>query len=170
MTLPFTVTLGVGSARISQDGTYRYLLRRDLQPCGSELVWVMLNPSTADATHDDATIRRVVRFTRREGCGQAVVLNLYALRSTDPDVLRSHPDPVGPENDQCLEFFAGSGLVVCAWGAGGGARAEEVLVGPLARADLYCLGTTKGGHPRHPLYVRANQALIPYQPARGRQA
>lgn len=163
-----TVSVVGSGAWISADERYRYLLWRATGSGHGELVWVMLNPSTAGAVADDATVRRVVSFTRREGYGTAVVMNLYALRTPWPRDLRRHPDPVGPFNDRALEWYADRQFpIVCAWGAGGGARAGEVLRGPLACAELYCLGTTSGGHPRHPLYVRGDQPLVPFRAAPG---
>jgi hypothetical protein len=158
----FADTVLSGSASISGCGTYRYELRRHLGGTGI-LVWVMLNPSTADASMDDPTIRRVISFTKREDIGLAVVVNLFALRSPSPKTLRGHADPVGPDNDLILKHWADRGWpIVCAWGAGGGKRATEVLAGPLAEANLYCLGTTKDGSPRHPLYVKGDQPLTPF--------
>lgn len=147
-------------AEISSCGSYRYELRRHLGGSGI-LVWVMLNPSTADHAVDDPTIRRVMAFTRREDLGLAIVVNLFALRSPSPKALRGHEDPIGPLNDHYLKHWGDIGWpIVCAWGAGGGRRADEVLSGPLAGANLWCLGTTKDGSPRHPLYVRGDQPLV----------
>lgn len=151
-------------AVLSPCGTYRYTLERRWAP-GLALAWVMLNPSTADADVDDPTIRRVIRFTHDAGWPAAVVLNLYALRATDPTDLDSHPDPVGPANPYYLNSYAHE-VVVCAWGARSKARARAftVLNRHLANAELLCLGTTKDGAPRHPLYVSAATQLAPYRP------
>ncbi len=160
------------SARLSRCGTYRYLLTRRWAE-GPALRWVMLNPSTADAAVDDPTIRRVVRFSRDAGYSAAVVANLYALRATDPGELDQHPDPLGPDNLGTLAQLvraarvdaprADAAPIVVAWGANAPrARAERVLEHELAGADLRCLGVTKAGQPRHPLYVRADQPLVPY--------
>src|SRR5437870_2889354 len=85
-------------AKISDCGRYRYTLTRRVG-VGGPLVWVMLNPSTADAEVDDPTIRRVMKFTEASDCGLAIVVNLFALRSPSPKALRGHADPVGPDND-----------------------------------------------------------------------
>ena len=154
----------MGSAMISECGEYRYELWRSIQEYGPVLCWIMLNPSTADGSKDDPTIRRVVNFTRREGYSCAVVINLFALRSSAPILLRTHPDPIGPENDVIIEKWVDYGCpIICAWGAGGQKRAAEVLAGPLRNANLWCLGTTKDGSPRHPLYVRGDQPLVPFR-------
>lgn len=146
------------------DGVYRYALYRQLDGPYSgvpgyecNLLWLMLNPSTADHEVDDATIRRVMGFSRRFGADACTVVNLFALRSTDPRYLRGHPDPVGPYNDQVLTTMSSAAQrVVCAYGALGAFqdRAQHVL--KLLRGTgsaLLALGVTKDGHPRHPLYL-----------------
>lgn len=165
------------SARISDCGTYRYTLTRHWGP-GQALMFVMLNPSTADALKDDRTIGRCIEFAKREGYDGIVVVNLYALRSTDPAAILTSPDPVGPDNDlyitPLLTERVRRGLpVVAAWGsfattASRGAfagRASRVLA-LVAGVDWRCLGVTKvTAAPRHPLYVRGDQPLIPYPAA-----
>jgi hypothetical protein len=89
------------TAVLSDCGTYRYRLGRRWAE-GPVDVWIMLNPSTADATVDDRTIRRCMEFSRRWGAGALVVGNLFALRATDPAELVRHPDPIGPDNDEHL--------------------------------------------------------------------
>lgn len=148
-------------------GSYRYKLWRtwdyDLMPTA----WVMLNPSTADATVDDPTIRRCMAFSRRWGAGGIIVVNLFALRATDPaDLLRAAragTDPIGPENDRhLLDVFPACDVVIAAWGAHAMAkdRAKAVLSLVPETMELSCLGTTKAGYPRHPLYVSADCPLI----------
>lgn len=150
-------------AILSPCETYRYVLWRVLEPQPGEplagtLLWVMLNPSTADATADDATIRKVCGFARRWGYREARVVNLYALRSRDPKALWKHQDPVGPENDDHLRWEAThADAVVLAWGANAGQlRAEEVRKIVLRAADpapVWHLGLTQNGHPKHPLML-----------------
>jgi hypothetical protein len=156
------------SADISACGRYRYRLTRHWDPHVRPLMFVMLNPSSADAAVDDATIRRCVGFARRERAGGILVVNLYAFRTTDPRQLKPCPGPDGPENICHLNEVAEvsrvtNSPVVCAWGVWGGDRGA-FLAGQMLRqgAHLACLGVTKGGHPKHPLYVRADQPLIPY--------
>lgn len=160
-------------ATISADNQYRYRLTR-WWAASSPLYFVMLNPSTADDRIDDPTIRRCMGFARREGCGGIVVVNLYALRATDPAELAKATDPFGPQNSDALSAILGEAdvhdkPVVCAWGtkAGDGARRFLVMATD-SHARLACLGTTKEGHPRHPLYVRAGQPLVVFPS--GRQA
>lgn len=147
------------TAVISSDELYRYELTRswghspDTDPY---VLWVMLNPSTADANIDDPTIRRCIGFTHTWGFKKLVVVNLFALRSPDPKALEKADDPIGPTNDQfILRAAKSASLIVCAWGAhklaGARGRAvKEKLPFPM------CLGKTKDGHPKHPLYVPAD--------------
>lgn len=159
----------------SIDGPYRYWLERDWWVRGREpgaidlLTFVMLNPSTADGEVDDPTIRRCIAFARREGAHMIHVMNLYALIATDPAELLTHPDPVGIGNDALLRDAACHHTrfkTVVAWGAHKMATPERVAVlvdqANEAANTLWCLGTTKGGAPRHPLYVKADQPLVPW--------
>jgi len=119
----------------------------------------MLNPSTADESQDDPTIRRCISFARQWGYGGITVANLFALRSPYPSDLRESNDPIGPENDQWLKDLAGkSGIVVGAWGNHGTylQRGEKVAA---MFPNMQCLGTTKHSQPRHPLYVAADTKL-----------
>jgi hypothetical protein len=161
--------VGVGKAVFSGDDVYRYRLARIWGEGGQHAAWIMLNPSTADALTDDPTIRRCVRFTRAWGLDGLTVVNLFALRATDPAELVGHADPVGPANDQMIsEALADAAVLVAAWGAhpmaAGRVTAVTALVPPGAR--LQCLGTTKAGHPRHPLYVSTRQPLVPWELSR----
>lgn len=154
-------------AAISGCGQYRYWLSRvwTAQTLVQPMVFVMLNPSTADATIDDPTIRRCVGFAKRELAGGLVVMNLFALRATDPSALRRAVDPVGPENDEYIKRLLGDGYatVVCAWGSDPFARtrASEFLRLMDGR-PLHCLGITKNGSPKHPLYVRGDHPLLQF--------
>lgn len=158
---------GYSGAAFSADRAYRYILTRTWDIGAPVMTWIMLNPSTADAMTDDPTIRRCTGFARREGCGGISVVNLFALRATDPADLSRHPDPAGPDNDRWLWMHATSGrLVIAAWGAHklADARAREVAR-RLAEAGVQaqCLGVTSAGHPRHPLYVRSDAPLVPWR-------
>ncbi|EUC12111.1 DUF1643 domain-containing protein [Paraburkholderia hospita] len=157
------------SAIISPCGQYRYLLKRhaeSMSPMKTTPLFVMLNPTTADPTLDDLTIRRCRGFAKLWDGNGLTVANLYALRSTAPAALWSHPDPVGPDNDDYLWNLASDcGDVVCAWGSNAkpehAARVATILAD--AGARLWCLSTTNDGSPRHPLYVRY-QPLIEWRP------
>jgi hypothetical protein len=155
----------LGSGRVHD---YRYALNRRWAYDGPIMTWVGLNPSTADATVNDPSVRRMMGFARREGCRGICVLNAFGLRATDPAELARHPDPVGPENDRWLSGLTAEtvdGPVVAAWGAHRFAAARVAVVHDLlTRVPLVCLGTTKEGAPRHPLYVRGDTALVPLPP------
>lgn len=150
-------------AYISEDGQYRYWLSRGWDCDLPTVCFVMLNPSTADAEFDDPTIRRCIGFAKLWGYGRLEVRNLFAYRATDPGQLRRVDDPVGPYGDVYLAGAAASSLVVAAWGCHGELfgrhRAARKLLG---NTKLYCLGKTKDGHPKHPLYLPASACLVAY--------
>lgn len=159
---------GPERAVFSACGRYRYALRRDLgvlAPRAGSVLWIMLNPSTADAEQDDPTIRRVRRFTLDWGFGSLAVANLYAIRSTDPRPLHLLGDEVrvGVETDAWMARLAAeASTIVAAWGAHGcPVRARAVAA--LVDRPLFCLGTTRDGHPRHPLYVPAATTPVRYE-------
>jgi hypothetical protein len=141
------------------DNIYRYELTRVWDDRSPQVLFVMLNPSTADSRADDPTIRRCRDFARDWNCGGLTVANLFALRATDPKQLARHADPVGEDNDSTLARLARSHpFVVVAWGAG----RTHVNRGRLVAAMFeraQCLGVTRAGDPRHPLYVRRDTAL-----------
>lgn len=142
-------------ATISECGVYRYRLWRKWGD-GKSVCWIMLNPSTADGSKDDPTIRRCIGFAKDWGYAGIVVVNLFAFRATNPQELREVSDPVGPENDNTIiEVAKSSQLVVAAWGVWGDILGREKRVVEMLRnrgVRLMCLCETKGGHPRHPLY------------------
>lgn len=163
------------SAVISQDGKYRYRLDRWWGPestaTGSlRMPFLMLNPSTADAQTDDPTIRRCMGFARREGFNGITVVNLGAFRATDPDVWCKAIDPFGPENTQHVTDVAETAnFIVAAWGAhpaAAAAAAPYLELFDTLGIPVLCLGHTKPGAPRHPLYVRGDQPLISFSAAR----
>lgn len=147
------------SAVFSIDRLYRYKLTRKLEGGKGTCVFIGLNPSTADETHDDPTIRRCVRFAQEWGYGRLVMLNLYAFRATDPKQMKYVIDPVGPANmGYIIRETKDADFVVCAWGANADPVHENYVMSLLPTA--YALGMTKGDHPRHPLYVAANTEPI----------
>ncbi|MGW2384339.1 DUF1643 domain-containing protein [Streptomyces sp. NPDC001658] len=161
---------GLAAAVFDQNRTYRYLLTRIWDPAVPPVVFVMLNPSTADALTNDPTITRLVHpksgFARRLGAGGIVVVNLFALRSTDPRALRHHQDPVGPLNDAFIRQATDrASVVVAAWGAAGvehGRSTDVVRALTARRVRLQCLGQTSTGQPRHPLYLPGDAVLESY--------
>ncbi len=127
----------------------------------------MLNPSTADASQDDPTIRRCIGFARDNGYGAIVVVNIFAYRATNPEALPSIADEaIGPANVHHLMTVCQGKDVVVAWGSHRRASSDITLPAlKLLRAyasRILCLGNTKSGAPRHPLYVAAGQSLISY--------
>jgi len=143
-------------------GAYRYLLWRTLSASASgTILFVMLNPSRADAAIDDPTLRRCMAFGRSWGFGRLEVCNLFALRTHDPRRLEIARDPIGLLNDQHLaSAVQRATTVVAAWGARGLYRHRAGAVDAVfADRAIWCLGTTKGKEPRHPLYVRGDTPL-----------
>jgi hypothetical protein len=157
---------GSATAVLSADRAYRYRLERRWGE--SPLVtWIMLNPSTADAFTDDSTIRRCTAFANAWGFGGLIVVNLFALRATDPRELRAHGiDAIGPGNDEFIrKAISPWPVVVAAWGAGGTLHGRGAQVTRNLAADgidMNCLGVTKDGQPKHPLYLRADTELMPF--------
>jgi len=159
------------AALLSVDGRYRYWLTRRWAP-GPPVTFVMLNPSTADDTTDDPTIRRCIGFTRRWGYGALRVVNLYAYRTTHPTELATVTDPVGPDNDHWLTTTATTAHtfaapIIAAWGAHPMAthRANTVLALP-GMHRLQALGRTRTGAPHHPLYLPTTATTQPWPPGR----
>lgn len=158
-----------GTALVSDCGCYRYRLIRKWRD-GPILVWVMLNPSTADADKDDATIRRVRGFTKREGYDGFVVVNVWALRATDPKDLHQRRATSEPENIAHVKRAVRGRDVVVAWGvnvrggpAWGALALADIYLALQSAADVRCLGLTKGGEPRHPLRLRRDTPLVPWK-------
>lgn len=157
-------------ATISDCGRYRYTLSRYWQPAVQSLLFIMLNPSKADAEKDDPTIRRCMGFARRDGFGGIHVLNLYALRATNPRDLWTADDPVGPDNDQHLAGVLIMAAeddrpVVAAWGANARPDRVAAVCAMFGGYRLSAFGTTKAGAPRHPLYLPGTAELTPWRAA-----
>lgn len=159
------------SAILSPCGTYRYTLSRRI-PCVLRWIkpalFIMLNPSTADATEDDPTIRKCIGFAKSWQHTDLTVVNLFALRATKPIELLKHPDPVGPDNDkhvaEQIEKHAQIGTIVVAWGANKLAQGRARAIAPLLKgAPVKALQITKDGSPWHPLYVRYDAELTDWQ-------
>jgi hypothetical protein len=156
------------TAEFSRCRTYRYALTRTWDIRLPPATFVLLNPSTADAFVVDPTVRRCLGFARDWGCGALLVLNAFALRSTDPKGLYRHPDPVGPANDEVIAGWAPhmTGPVIVGWGVNGSHRGRGPAVARLLAdrgVTVRCLGTTLDGHPRHPLYLRCDLRPITWR-------
>jgi hypothetical protein len=153
------------SAVISSCGTYRYHLTRST---GVPLRWhkpmlfICLNPSTADSQKDDNTIRKCIAYAKREGCTSMEILNLFALRSTNPRALLTHPDPVGPENDWWIDTVLSrfrQQIVIAAWGTNEAGIERGAMI-QKKYGPFQCLGMNRNGTPKHPLYLKNDQPLM----------
>jgi hypothetical protein len=145
--------------------TYRYTLWREWDMCNSRYLQVIaLNPSVADETQDDPTVRRCIDYATRWGYGALCMTNLFALRSTNPRRLFGDNDPIGEENDQWLATVAtGAGGILVAWGTHGTyQRRDEAVTRLLQPRPLLCLGQNTDGTPKHPLYMRKAQGPLAY--------
>lgn len=155
------------SAVFSDNRIYRYVLTRRWDIYGRTLNVIGLNPSTADETVDDPTIRRCIRFAQDWGYAALSMTNLCAFRATKPADLMKVEHPIGPDNDHWLGTSAReAGMVLAAWGAHMIAIdiGHRAMCGELRGIELHCLGTTQIGAPRHPLYVPAITQPIRYDP------
>jgi hypothetical protein len=145
---------------------YRYQLWRVWDETLPRVLFVMLNPSTADAERDDPTIRRCVAYAKAWGHGGLEVVNLFALRSTSPKLIYTHASPVGKDNDPyILESAYRAGIIVAAWGTHGEHRARDRHVGALLSLHgfkLHSLKITAKGLPQHPLYLRSDLTPSPF--------
>jgi len=148
---------GLATATYSRCGLYRYRLSRVWDPGLPRALFLLLNPSTATAFALDPTLRRVFRYARDWGMGSFEVVNIFALRSTDPAELYRSAEPVGVLNDRAIRAAcAAADTRVAGWGVHGSHRGRGEHVRKLLSAeglDLSVLRLTKEGHPGHPLYL-----------------
>jgi len=155
----------IRDASISPDGLYRYMLLRRWNREGDLVLFVGLNPSTANAYADDPTVRRCMSFAKEWGYGGLMMVNLFAMRSTDPSLLLHRPDPVGPENNGWIHAAnIGCETTVIMWGDKGDLKGRdkevlEILQNPQMEKSIRCFGRTKRGNPRHPLYLKKSTQL-----------
>ena len=144
-------------ATYSDCETYRYALARTWDETGRRVMFVMLNPSKATEQANDPTVGRCEARAKALGYGAFMVTNLFSLRETDPQQMRRHPSPVGKMTDQALLDGADwADVTIAAWGVHGVHLGRNDAVTTLfaqASKPLFCLGLSKDGHPRHPLYL-----------------
>ncbi len=162
-----TYEIEPNGAILSPDRLYRYALWRLWERGTRVALFVGLNPSTADETQDDPTIRRCIAFAKSWGCGGMFMGNLYGWRATDPSELRHVENPIGPRNDATLlGMAAASDIVVAAWGAGGDIpgypRRGAQVCAMLPR--VHYLRLNKNGSPAHPLYLPKTLKPTPWYP------
>ena len=142
----------IKESRFSRCHRYRYYLSHRWSD-GERCVFIGLNPSTATSKEDDATVRKCASFALSWGYSGFELINLFALRSRDPSELVRHPEPIGPTNNRWIKrTLSNDKLLVACWGNGGALFQREEVVRCL-HSRLHCLGTTKSGQPKHPLYL-----------------
>lgn len=162
------VYIDQGATFAGEREQYRLQLWRTWRAGGRRALWIMLNPSTADATKLDPTLRRCQAFSLAWGCDGFDVVNLFALRSTKPAALYQHGAPIGRENDRIILAAAReSAIVIAAWGKHGahlnrGNQVRDYLDD--AGVALECLGQNLDGSPCHPLYLAAATTRRPFAP------
>jgi len=149
-------------ARFSEDRKYRYALWRSWDEEKGHCMFIGLNPSTADETLDDPTVRRCIGFAKRWDYGGIYMLNIFALRSTDPKVLKDHLDPIGPNNMESLKMYhSAAWKTVACWGNHGKLNGMDGIVKDALR-NMWCFGLTGEYQPKHPLYLKGDSKLTLY--------
>ncbi|MGO0305087.1 DUF1643 domain-containing protein [Endozoicomonas acroporae] len=141
-------------AKLSDCRKYRYALWRTWDAEKSFVMFIGLNPSTADETEDDPTIRRCINYAKDWGYGGLCMVNLFAFRATEPNDMKNAIDPIGPENDEWLKNLSkDAGIIIGAWGNHGSFmnRAKAVIN---MIPNIKCLKQNFGGEPAHPLYQK----------------
>jgi hypothetical protein len=162
----------IRSAIISDCGTWRWSLFRDLEIPGKTAMIAGVNPSKADGQIDDATIRKDVGFSARLGIGRFIKVNKFAFRATDVRELRTAADPVGPENDLYIrDAMRRADIHIACWGPLSklppNLRNRWRRFVEIAREEgvtLMCWGTAQDGHPRHPLMLAYDTPLVAWNP------
>lgn len=146
-------------AAFSPGRKYRYALWRTWDKNKPIVLFIGLNPSTADETKNDPTIRRCINFAKSWGFGGICMANLFAFRATKPPDMKQADDPIGPDNDKWLKQLAAeaNGIVAC-WGTNGKFKNRDKQVKQMLPA-MMCFGTTQCGNPKHPLYIPGNKKL-----------
>ena len=143
---------------------YRYTLTREWDAEKQKVLFIMLNPSTADETKNDATVERCERRARNLNFGSVRICNIFAWRETNPFKLKQKTKPIGKDNNKIIQdstIWAND--IICAWGTHGSHLERDEEIKKLLSSNgckLYHLGLTKNGHPKHPLYVPYSQDII----------
>tara|TARA_B100001029_G_C15048979_1_gene449251 strand:- start:946 stop:1422 length:477 start_codon:yes stop_codon:yes gene_type:complete len=153
----------VSDAFFSEDRLYRYALWRIWNDLLPKVLFIGLNPSTADEVQDDPTIRRCMRYANDWGFGGYIMGNIFGYRSTDPYKLRLLDNPIGLDNNYWLtKLHNEADLTIGAWGNHGKLlnRGEQVLN---FIDNVYCLKITKEGQPSHPLYLPSKLKPIKFK-------
>lgn len=156
---------------------YRYQLWRIWDESLPMVTFIGLNPSTADETIDDPTVAKCQRYARRWGYGGIFMANIFAFRATDPSVMKSEREPIGPGNDEAiLDMIRKSRLVICAWGNHGQHRNRSLEIKRLLNQSQPPCGGNPGisflqmnisGEPAHPLYLKGYLNPTPWVSVQG---
>lgn len=165
----FAVNSYASGAVFSSNRAYRYVLWRMWRSIGDYAAFIGLNPSKADEVDNDPTVKRCIAFAKAWGLSGIFMLNIFAFKATDPDEMMATASPIGRKNDEMLlRYCRKSKIIVACWGTHGAYRnrGDDVAKRVLKGQTIYCLGTTKNGFPKHPLYLAKTAGLEPYK---GRQ-
>jgi len=147
---------------------WRYHLQQVWDDKTPNLIWLMLNPSTADETKNDPTVERCEQRARMWGFGGVEVYNIFAFRATDPSDMKAQDDPIGPDNDDWIIKFAKKSQqtkAIVGWGEHGKHRGRGEAVMSLIKAHdgyVQALKVNASGHPKHPLYIGYKQETSPF--------
>ena len=153
-------------ADIDETGKYRYMLSRQWNEKKDFVNFVLFNPSTADDKEDDRTIKACISIAENLGYGGFYVTNLFAYRTSFPKELKNFTEPEGEKNDDYIKKYANlSKDIIVAWGNHGSFKnRDKHLIDTLSEINtLYCLGHTKKGNPRHPLYLKRTTKKIKFK-------
>ena len=149
------------TAKLSDCRAYRFALWRTWDDSKPHVMFVGLNPSTADETTDDPTLIRCINFAKSWGFGGVCMANIFAYRATEPSAMKAATDPIGSANNDWLVGLSNeAGLVVAAWGNDGSYLGRSEQVKQLL-SNLHCLKLNKSGEPAHPLYQKADMKPVP---------
>ena len=160
------VAKSIGTAIFSLDHKYRYVLTRKWSNNGICL-FIMLNPSTADAYKFDPTVSRAYKIAKRLKLGELVVLNIFAIKGSDPSVIKEYDDPIGKYNDYYINYYCKkSKMIIVAWGNHGSYNNRSNDVKNILKRNkkgVYCIDINNSGEPKHPLYTKNNSKLKKYK-------
>ena len=150
------------NATFSDCRKYRYVISRTWDGKKKTILFIGLNPSTADEQIDDPTIRRCINYAQNWGYGSLLMVNLFAYRATMPTELKKVKNPIGNDNDLHIkELIKKVDLTVAAWGNEGSLLNRDKEIKKII-PNLMCLKINKSGQPAHPLYQKKDLQLIKY--------
>lgn len=153
----------VGQAVFSECCKYRYSLTREWDRDKKKVLFLLLNPSTADESKNDPTIRRCINYAKDWGYGGLYIGNIFAFRATDPLVMKKQSDPIGPLNNGFILYLhKQAAITVAGWGSNGSFLDREAYIKRLLKNNIYYLKLTKDRHPGHPLYLKKDLKPIRY--------